>query len=234
MPGEVADRLTRDERMAIYKWAGEGFSVKEICRLTNSGRPGGARLRASTVERVLGMPEAHKFVAKFQTEFLKTVKDVPVAEKKVRLNDIEKIRQRLMHVIDNSRIDRSKEELHKFLVCSRRMVELIDLARNEVEKVPGMTIGIGIGGRGDIGELTDEQLRVQREELLRKARIIVEQRTSEIDGDTEGDEGADKAGSDQVFLAPSEELRREELQERSDTISDLRRKEDGDKGVSAV
>lgn len=210
MPTHVSDRLTRDERIQIYKLSGEGYSTKEISRMFNGGREGAAKIRIPGVEKILAMPEAHKFVAKFRIDFLKSIEQIPISNKAVRLDDLERIRQRLMHIITNCHLNRGEKEVSKFLVCARRLIEITDLARNEMEQRPGVSIGIGLG-QGDLHDLTDEQLKAKRDELIRRASKAINSAADGVDEISEGDEGSDSEGSSQILLAPSEELRREEL-----------------------
>lgn len=220
MPTHIADRLTRDERMKLYQWAGEGYTTREIVRMFNDSQPGLAKIRVPGVEKILAMPEAHKFVAKFRIEFLKSVKEIPIAQKAVRLDDLEKMRQRLSHIAFNCHVDRSPKELSKFLMASKRLIEIIELARNEMEQRPGVAIGIGIN-QGDLGDLTDEQLKNERDELLRKTRNAIKRGITASDEVAEGDEAAGPAGSSEILLAPSEELRRDELPKREPDVPNV-------------
>ena len=221
MPTLIADRMTKDERMDIYRWSGEGYTLREICKMFNNRSPSCKRARIPTVEAVLAMPEAHKFVAKFRMEFLKTVKDIPVAEKKVRLDDLESLRQRLMHIVNNCHLERGDKNISRFLTVSRRLIEVLDIARNEMEQRPGVSIGIGFGNDGGLSELTDEQLQQQRDDLIRRAYIAEQRRTSVLDEITEGDGDKNKPGPPEVLLAAPEELRREELPGSKPDVPDV-------------
>lgn len=233
MPTHVADRLTRDERIQIYQWAGEGYSMREICQMFNRPRGPLPKIRIPGVEKILNMPEAHRFVAKFRIEFLKNVKDIPVSQKVVRLDDLESLRQRLMHIINNCHPNRSEREVSRLLTVSKRVIEIIDLARNEMEQRPGVSIGIGVN-QGDMVELTDEQLKSIRDELMRKASRLIERRASSVDEGAEGDESEDQGRSSEVLLATSEELRRSELPKGDFDLFDLRQQKADDKGLPSV
>ena len=233
MPTHVADRLTRDERIEIYKLSGEGYSTKEITRMFNGTRAGAAKVRIPGVERILAMPEAHRFVSKFRIDFLKSIEQIPISNKAVRLDDLEKIRQRLMHIVTNCYLDRGPKEISKFLMCTRRLIEITDLARNEMEQRPGVSIGIGLG-QGDLNDLTDEQLKARRDEIIRRAAKAINSRAGGTDEISEGDEGSDSEQSSEILLASPEELRREELQNRIPEISDLRQQDGSDKGMPSV
>lgn len=185
--GYLANSMTVDERQSIYRWAGEGYTLREICKMFNNQRGPQSRVRIPTIERILALPEAHASVARYQLEFLQTLKDLPISEKKVRLNDLEKLRQRLMYIINNCHLERGKDQVGRFLSVAKRLIEVLDIARNELEPRPGVAIGIGLN-QGEMGGLTDEQLRNDRDDLLRQVRNSLKRESSEVDEDPEGDE----------------------------------------------
>jgi len=232
----VCNKLTQDERMQIYRWAGEGYTLREICKLTNQSRGTSSKLRIPGIENILSMPDAHKWVSKFRMEFLKNVKDIPIVEKRIRLDDLERLRKRLMFVINDCMVYKNNNEMNRFFSATNKLLMVLEAARTEMEpRAGGMTVGIGInGGRGDLGELSDTELQNQRADLIRRASIIIKQRTGEADGLTEGDAGAGEAGPAEVFLAAPEELRRDAVQGSAADVSDVRQPEGNDPGLSAV
>ena len=225
------DNCTQELRMSIYKMAGEGFSLQEISnRLKKiwSSR----FIRKETIEKILLLPEARKFVNTYRTAFLKTIKEIPIAEKKTRLDDLEKMRQRLEAMMNKCLFERAVLEEDKFLRISSMMIKVLDIARNEMEQHPGVQIGIGIG-RGELGDLSDEDLKREREELLRRARVIIKQSVATVDEITEGDESADEGRSAAVLLAASGSVRRDELPIAQPDISDIRQQKSVSEGMSA-
>ncbi|MFA6100410.1 MAG: hypothetical protein WC750_06115 [Patescibacteria group bacterium] len=232
----LADRLTLDERVKIYKLAGEGYTVAEITRLFNMSQPKDARsTRIPGIHKILQLPEAHRYVSKFRMEFLKTVKDIPISQKAVRLDDLERLRQRLMNLINNCQLNRSHpKDISLFMAASRRVIEIMEIARNEMEQHPGLSIGIGLT-QGDLSDLSDSDLQGKRDELLRRAAATLNRRASGVDEVAEGDEGAAEVRSATVFLAPSEELPRAgALPGSGADVPDVRQQESGDQGVPAV
>lgn len=230
--------MSRDRRLAIYKFTGEGYTPREIvCLLNNNSNKttGIARIKLDAVMRVISLPEAPAFVTKFRSEFLKTLKDIPVSEKKFRLFDMEKMRIKVMFMFSELN-PMQKDDFPKFMQCTSRMIQLLDLARNEMEYKPNLAIGIGFNNNGDLHDLTDEQLRAQRDELIRKAANTIEPRSQPLDDDPEGDDAAATDGSVEVLLAASEKLRRDggPMQGSGDSVHDVRREEADDPGLSAV
>ncbi len=233
MPTHVAERLTRDERMMIYEWAGEGYTVREISSMFNRSRAAVSKIRIPGVQRILEVPEAQKFVSGFRLKYLKSLEKIPIANKAVRMDTLDKLSQRLMSMANLTKTYRNDKETGKFLNIVRRIIEINDLARNEMEQRAGVSIGIGLG-QGDLDDLSDEQLKSRRDEIIRRAAKAIDQRAGGADEISESVEGEDSERSPEILLAPSEELRREELQKRIPEISDLRQQDGSDKGMPAV
>lgn len=229
--------LSREKRLRIYKLVGEGYTAREVMTIFNDQEnlKEHARITLDHVQKIISLPESHSFINKFRIEFYKTLKDIPVSEKKMRLHDMEKIRMQLVNIMGELNPHR-KDDFTKFITCTRQLIGVLDLARSEMEYKPNLAIGIGLGNMGDLHELTDEQLTQQRNELIRKAASTIQQRSQSLDDDSEGDEPESTERSAAVLLAASKELRRdgEELQERDPNVSDLRQQDGDNSGLSAV
>jgi hypothetical protein len=219
-------------KMKIYQMSGYGYSSQEICKELQYKVNGAYYVKKRIIENILLTPEAHKNVAKFRMEVTKEIRDFPISDKKVRLDELERMRQRLSTLIDNCHFERNKKEIANFLLYSRRMLEILEIARNEMEQHPNVSVGIGIGG-GELGGLTDEDLRREREELLRRARIIVKQATSAADEIAEGDEAPDEGEPAQILLASSSGVQRDELQGSTPDVPDVRQQESISDGLPA-
>ena len=115
--------------------AGEGYTHFEIVRWMNrmhGGKDKKDQFHGRTVQAILSRPEAHRFVGKFRQEFLKDVKEIAIADKRIRLYDLEALRQRLSTLIINIKIERAGSE-EKFFRFSKRLMEVLDMAREEME-----------------------------------------------------------------------------------------------------
>lgn len=232
---KTAERLTRDERMMVYQWSAEGYTTGEICRLYNRS-PGRTStcLRSQGVERLLRLPEAHKFVGTLRKEYLKSIKDIPVTEKRIRLDDLESLRVRIMRIINNCRPEASDKAFSKFMQTTRRAIEILAIARDEMEMKPGVSFGMMAMAQGELSELTDQQLKDYREELIRKAQRVEQRGASSVDENPEGDEVPAGSGSPEILLAASENVQRDQLQPGELDLPDLRQQEGNDQGLSAI
>jgi len=244
MPVSIFDKLSDEEYALIYRLAGEGYAKREIMRKYNQlfrkdnnkkagNTAGHPYITTPTIERVLEQPEAQRHISKYRLEFLKNVKDIPVADKKVRLDDLENMRMRLRGILNSCHLERGDKNFNKFLTVTRRLIEILDMARNEMEPRNGINIGIGLG-QGEMGELTDEQLQAERDELIRKANLVIKRGNSAVDEFTEGDEKQDSEEPPEILLASPTKLRRKKLQKRDPKLSDIRQQKDNDKGLPSV
>lgn len=212
----IEDRFAHDERMLAYKWTGEGYTIREIVKMLKKRRWDGQMSfnRFITVEAVttlLSKPEAQKPISQFRLSFLKELSKIPASEKKMRLWNLEHIRGRLELMINNSSPTKSDKEFNRFMICSRQMLLVLDLARAEVEPKAGVLPGGLVEEDGELSNLSYEQLKAQRDELLRKAQRAIEQRTATAGEDPEGDAKPGEEKSPGVLLASPTELRREPL-----------------------
>lgn len=236
MPAPIENRLTRDERMYLYRLAGEGYTPREISNTFNLAKFGKARIRVPGVQKILELPEAYRYVAKFRTEFLKNIREIPIAEKKVRLDDMEKLRQRLMHIIINCHLEkgqRGAKEVARFIQATKCLKDILELARGEMENRPELAKDLN-KKEEELSDFTDEQLKEQREELIRKAQRIVDGGAIKVDEIAERDEETDGEGSDPILLASPEELRRDEVSGGGVDIFDIRQQEDNDSRLPSI
>lgn len=117
----------------------------------------------------------------FRDSFLVKVKEVPLANKRIRLADKEIIRIKLMKHI-NSNTLRTKADRAEFLAFAFRLNQIGAEAREEMEKKPQLFQNVVIN-REDV---SDENLHKRKQELLRKFRSSVGRGTSRAEPDSGG------------------------------------------------
>jgi len=218
---QVAQTLTRDWRLQIYKLIGEGYKPIEVVRAINKSMKDqkiAGSIRMPGLERILALPEASNWISKYQMKFLEKVKTIPIAEKKVRMDDLEMIRNRLLHLL--STLKPGQGEFSKFMAVVRRTLDVLQLARDEMEQRPNLSIGIGVGDGGELSGIKDKAIQQEYRELLNKASKALERGTQASDDFTEGDGDEDTSGSAEVFLATSEELSGEEVPSGGNRVFD--------------
>ena len=190
MEDRLTKRFTEKDLMVFYKWAGEGYTVREMVKLWNRHVRKSKEnkiVMAGTIERILQRPEAYRNIARFQLEFLKSVQEIPLSEKKVRLHDLDNLRQRLMYIINNCHFEHGEKNINRFLNVSRRAIEVLQMARDEMEPKHGISIGIGLG-QGEMSDLSDREVQKERDELLEKFQRSIQRTDKTVSRITEGDE----------------------------------------------
>ena len=210
----LGERMTRDERMAVYKLLGEGYTKREVVDKINEARKTGeTQARITTVEYLMTLPEAHRYVTAFRVEYLKTIKTIPIADKKVRLDDLEQIRTRIDYLMFNLRLDpRNDKSINRFMSMSKTLVDVLDCARAELEGPKGgINIGIVNNNEGELEGLSDEEIIRRQKELISQAQKIIDPRDEESDNDEQDYEGEDKSRPTEILLASPKELRRDQM-----------------------
>lgn len=231
MPVARNTTLSRDERMLIYKMSGEGYSLRDIHKSINSYSQ--TRFTLTTIQKALDDPHSNKYIAKFRDEFLKEIKHIPITDKSTRLKELESLRQRISMIVNGCHFDRGEAQINKFFRAQRALLDILDMARNEMEPRNGIGIGININN-GEMSELTDEELKNQRDQLLKKAGKSFKRRSSFVDEGSEGDGQEDSGESSGVLLAAPEELLGDGLPPSAADVPDARQPEGDDSGMPSV
>ena len=110
-------------------------------------------------------------VARFREEFLSAVKEVPIANKRVRMDALEATRLALTGMMEKlvspSEGGMSSEERHEMLMCMRRMNETLCVAREEMEAKPLLIQQFNVS---QYSGMSDEEVALRRVELVEKIR----------------------------------------------------------------
>ena len=123
-------------------------------------------------------------IKRFREKYLSDVRAVPIAHKRVRLDDLEKVRKKVLQVMESNPLETaSQREEYAVYVGRLKMIE--DAAREEMERKPQLIAALGIEG---YREYSDEDLSRRKDELIREAEVSLRRATS---GTGEYPEGAD-------------------------------------------
>ena len=109
-------------------------------------------------------PEAMVYINKFRDEFLMKIKEVPIANKRVRLEMLQKTideNEELREVVDKSTVTGRKE----LSLIHRRNNETLCVAREEIEGKPAVMQQFNFSLYGN---LTDEELQKRKDEIINK------------------------------------------------------------------
>ena len=150
-------RICEDKIMMVLKMHAEGWAPKDICETME--------LAYTTVHGLIVEPTNKAFIDDFRRGYMARVMDVPVANKRIRLDDLELARVRLLAEL------KGIEDGEIAPVCRviRNLVEVLERAQNEMEQRPIYLAQI-VSGYNEFGRMSDEQLYEKRQQLLAVAQ----------------------------------------------------------------
>lgn len=150
-------RISEDKILTVLKMHAEGWKGADICATTE--------LSYQTVHGLIVEPSNKPFIDDFRRGYMARVMDVPIANKRIRLDDLETCRVKLLDELSKV----GEGEISKMANVIRRIVEVLERAQNEMEQRPIYLAQI-VSGYNEFGRLSDEQLYEKREQLLRLAQ----------------------------------------------------------------
>ena len=172
-------KLTNDQRMLALRLYAEGISAVKIVKELKENHGVSVQLNSiyGTCRAKIHQPR----IKEFRDKYLAEVRSVPIANKRIRMDDLERERVRLIKLIEkNKRTTRSDITQYLQLVAELRRIS--DIAREEMEKKPHMFQNVVIG----MGDMSDEALHRRKKELLNRFNASTRGRTSGADTDSGG------------------------------------------------
>ena len=162
----AAANLTEPQRLLVYRLWAEFKSPAKVSSWLQQET--GVSLSPSSIKSICSNPEAMMLVQKFRDEFLMKVKEVPIANKRIRLEELESNRLEINEMKELVDIDKSSGRGEK-LMMQRRMNETVCAAREEIEGKPLIMQQFNFS---QYSSLSDEELQKRKEELLVKAKKV--------------------------------------------------------------
>ncbi len=159
----IISKLNHDQRMFVLRMHAEGFDVPTI-RKEIKEKFDIDMARSS----LIGTCKAKKYkniVEQFRNSYLAKVKEVPIANKRYRLEDSQLLREKILKEID--RVDTNTKGGKLLLIqLSGELRRVNAEAREEMEKKPQLVQQAII----NMGEMSDDQLFEHKEQLIRRYR----------------------------------------------------------------
>lgn len=173
-------KLSTDQRMIVLRMYGEGCNYPEIARYCKEQF--GIKIQPNAIRDTCNAKKWQPYVKDFRDRYMAAVKSVPIANKRIRIDDLERERLRLIDLIKkNPRKTKSDITQHLSLVAELR--RLTDCAREEMEKKSHLFQNVVVGS---IGERDDEYLHNRKEEILARARATLGRGLAGTDSDSGG------------------------------------------------
>lgn len=161
-------KLTHDQRMQVLRMYGEGYRYADIQRQLKIDF--GISLHHESIRSTCDAKINQPFIERFRAAYLNKVSEVPIANKRVRIDDLEKVREKILRVIDKNPLETQKQR-NEFLAFSSRLVAVVQQAREEIEKRPEIMNTFSVN---EFSDMSDEDLQKTREELLAKVRQSIQ------------------------------------------------------------
>lgn len=185
----MAKKLTDEQTHIILKQMAEGSTPTECVKFIKDTWQ--IEISSSALSQSYQAKKYESFVKKCKDDYLKKIKDIPIANKRIRVDDLEKVRLKLMKVIEENKCQ-TKSEKEEFRQMVRTLNDIIINAREEMEKKPNLVPVMGIG---DFSDKSDDALIAERDELIKQAERFISGGTSEASSAPEGTQESDSIES---------------------------------------
>ena len=109
-----------------------------------------------------------KFIKSYRETYLAKVKEVPIANKRIRVDDLEKVRMKLIELMEKNPCETKSHKL-EYVSLSGELRRITDCAREEMERKPNLITTTIM----NMNEVSDGELHSRKDELVRKAQRII-------------------------------------------------------------
>ncbi|MCB9758168.1 MAG: hypothetical protein H6753_07115 [Candidatus Omnitrophica bacterium] len=162
-------KLTHDQRTMVLRMHAEGYRYADIQRQLKVDFD--ISLHHETIRSTCDAKINQPFIERFRTAYLNKISEVPIANKRVRIDDLEKVREKILRVIERNPLE-TRIQRNEFLAFSTRLVAVVQQAREEVEKRPDIMNNFSVT---EFSSMSDEDLKKAHDELLAKVRRSLQQ-----------------------------------------------------------
>lgn len=172
-------------RLFVLKCHGEFIDFAEISRRCLKKE---YTISVWEVEKICTEPSNRYTIQQYRNQYLNKVKSVALANKRVRLDDLDYLRSRFLEILKANDCG-SYDSRAEFRSMSRALLEILGAARDEMEGKGITLLGVGIGGglgMGDFDGKSDTELVARREELIAQAGRALIGRASGANDHPEG------------------------------------------------
>jgi seryl-tRNA synthetase len=175
------EKLSTDQRMVVLRMHAEGNGFEAIRKEVKE--KWSISIQPKALQDTCAAKKWQPYVKAFRDEYLAKVKSVPIANKRIRIDDLERERKRIIGLIErNPRKTKSDITQHLQLVAELRRI--MDTAREEMEKKPHLFQNVVVG----MGDMSDESLHRRKQELIKRIRRFDGTGTSGADTNPGGTE----------------------------------------------
>ena len=173
------EKLSNEQRMIVLRMHAEGLDSGEISRHCKDEM--GIEISRAGILATCKAKKNEPYVKAFRESYLTKVKSVPIANKRIRLDDIERQREKINRLLEKQPTE-SKKDKELYLCLVRELRQLSVTAREEMEKKPHIFQNVLI----DMEDVSDESLHRRRQELITKAGRTLGRGAAGINSDSDG------------------------------------------------
>jgi hypothetical protein len=159
-------KLDNDQRHMVLRMHAEGLGPLEISKFLLETY--NIKITTNSIYDTCRTKVNEKFVKSYRETYLAKVKEVPIANKRIRVDDLEKVRTKLIQLMEKNTCE-TKSQKAEYVSLSGELRRITDCAREEMERKPNL-ISTTIM---NMNEVSDGELHSRKEELIRKAQRIV-------------------------------------------------------------
>ena len=196
----VTRELPIDDKMFILQLHGEGAAFERIRQEAEAKFE--EKFTPSRVKVICLAPENQVFVERFRDKYLAEVKSVPIANKRIRLDDFQRMRNKLFDMADTVDVY-AKDGKNEILKIFQRINDILSAVRDEMEGKPWLLQQINIT---ELSNLTDDELQKRKEVIIAKATGTYQERYFGIGEASEGTEEQSNIQSAKISMAASKGL----------------------------
>lgn len=174
-------KLTDEQRLMVCRLSAEGRTPTEVVAYIKEEWK--ISFTTTGIQTILKTKRYQVPLKQYRENYLKRIKDVPIANKRLRLDDLQFLREKYMKALRANPCE-TRAQRDEFRALSRSLNEVIISSREEMEKKPNLIPGFGLVG--DLSDKSDEELIGERDEILKQTERLIHGRTPGVNGDSEG------------------------------------------------
>ena len=180
----MSAKLSHDQRVLVLRMFAEGMGYADIKREIRDQF--NINMACSSIQQTCLAKKYASLVEKLRNTYLAKVKEVPIANKRYRLEDAEKLRKKINGQIDKLKLE-TKADKQLFIQLSGELRRVNAEAREEMEKKPQLVQQAIL----NMGDMSDDQLFEQKEQLIARYRRLTSGDSERISQDSGGFESED-------------------------------------------
>lgn len=192
--------IPEDLKTFVLQCAGEGNTPTEIIQILCARKK--VNVPVEKVETFCSSEDNKHSIERFRELYLARLNDVPIANKRLRLNDLQKVRDKLFNLLNEIDV-KTKVGRNEMIVIFRRINETLAVARDEME---GKFVQQNFVNITEFSGLSDDELQYRKDILIAKALGQLDETSSGIRPARKRISTADETEPAEVSLAAPEEL----------------------------